>query len=49
MLSAFEDPTKRKQCLDLGAHAYLVKPFEPQLLMDTVSSALISSKEKIHA
>jgi two-component system chemotaxis response regulator CheY len=49
MLSAFEDPAKRKQCLDLGAYAYLVKPFEPQLLMDTVSGALISSKEKIHA
>jgi len=49
MLSAFEDPAKRKQSIDLGAHAYLVKPFEPQLLMDTVGSALISSKEKIHA
>jgi two-component system chemotaxis response regulator CheY len=49
MLSAFEDPHKRKQCLDLGAHAYLVKPFEPQLLLDTVGSALSSTKEKIHA
>ena len=48
MLSSFEDSAKRKQCLDLGAHAYLVKPFEPQLLKDTVDQAVVS-KPKIHA
>jgi two-component system chemotaxis response regulator CheY len=49
MLSAYEDNSKRKQCLDLGAHAYLVKPFEPQLLLDSVESALTSNNAKIYA
>jgi len=49
MLSAHEDSAKRKQCLDLGAFAYLVKPFEPQLLLETAERALTSTKDKIHA
>src|SRR3954465_8591722 len=31
ILSGYEDPVKRKRCLELGASTYLVKPFEPQL------------------
>ncbi|MBL7856269.1 MAG: response regulator [Cyclobacteriaceae bacterium] len=49
MLSAFEDSTKRKKCLELGAYAYLVKPFEPQLLLETVEKSLTSSNQNIHA
>jgi CheY-like chemotaxis protein len=40
MLSGFEDPLKRKECLNLGAYAYLVKPFEPPMLIETVEQAL---------
>lgn len=40
ILSGFEDPAKRKVCLDLGAYTYMVKPFEPPLLIATVEEAL---------
>jgi CheY-like chemotaxis protein len=40
MLSGFEDPVKRRECLNLGAYAYLVKPFEPPVLIETVEQAL---------
>src|SRR5690606_23821559 len=37
ILSGYEDGSKRKQCLDLGAFTYLVKPFEPQALVSDVN------------
>lgn len=40
ILSGYEDANKRKQCLDLGAFIYLVKPFEPQSLVAEVDRAL---------
>lgn len=40
MLSGYEDSAKRKKCLDLGASNYLVKPFEPQFLLDEVQRAI---------
>lgn len=40
ILSGYEDGSKRKQCLDLGAFTYLVKPFEPQTLVAEVERAL---------
>ena len=40
ILSGYEDASKRKQCLDLGAFTYLVKPFEPQSLVAEVDRAL---------
>ena len=49
ILSGFEDATKRKQCLDLGAFTYLVKPFEPRLLLEIVQQALSIQKQKVHA
>lgn len=49
ILSGYEDAAKRKQCLDLGAFMYLVKPFEPRLLLEIVASALSTKKQKIHA
>jgi len=36
ILSGSEDPEKRKKCLDLGASSYLIKPFEPQLLLKEI-------------
>lgn len=40
ILSGYEDPVKRKACLDLGAYTYMVKPFEPPVLISTVEQAL---------
>jgi len=45
MLSGLED--SRKQCLELGAFAYLVKPFEPQKFLIEVNRALQHHNEKI--
>ena len=44
ILSGDEEPAKRKRCLDLGAFSYVIKPFEPRLLLEEVSSAIESSK-----
>lgn len=47
--SGYEDAGKRKQCLDLGAFAYLVKPFEPEFLVTEVERAIESRNEDILA
>jgi len=44
ILSGDEEPAKRKRCLDLGAFSYVIKPFEPRLLLEEVSSAIQSTK-----
>jgi len=49
ILSGYEDAAKRKECLDLGAINYLVKPFEPQLLLEIVNDTISTSKERLHA
>lgn len=49
ILSGFEDNAKRKQCLDLGAFTYLVKPFEPQALLAEVDRALQFSGHQVFA
>lgn len=38
--SGYEDSSKKKQCMDLGAWAYLVKPFEPEFLVHEVRRAI---------
>ena len=38
--SGYEDSSKKKQCLELGAWAYLVKPFEPEYLVNEVRRAI---------
>ncbi len=40
ILSGDEEPAKRKRCLGLGAFGYVIKPFEPRLLLLEVSNAL---------
>lgn len=40
ILSGFEDPAKRRECMSLGAFTYLLKPFEPSLLIQRVDEAL---------
>jgi len=47
--SGYEDAGKRKKCLDLGAFAYLVKPFEPEYLVSEVERAIESRNENILA
>jgi two-component system, chemotaxis family, chemotaxis protein CheY len=47
MLSGFLDGAKKKQCMDMGAFAYLVKPFEPQMLLSEVQRALTLKKESV--
>jgi len=47
--SGYEDASKRKQCLDLGAFSYLVKPFEPEYLVSEVQRAIESRKEGMFA
>ena len=47
--SGFEDAGKRKQCIELGAFSYLVKPFEPEYLVSEVERAIESRKENILA
>ncbi len=48
ILSGYEDGSKRKQCLDLGAFTYLVKPFEPQSLVAEVDRALSFHGQKVY-
>lgn len=45
MLSGLED--SQEQCLELGAFAYLVKPFEPQKFLGEVNRALEHNKDKV--
>lgn len=47
--SGYEEAGKRKQCLDLGAFSYLVKPFEPEYLVSEVERAIESRNENILA
>lgn len=47
--SGYEDSSKRKRCLDLGAFSYLVKPFEPEYLVSEVERAIESRREDILA
>jgi len=47
--SGYEESSKRKRCLDLGAFAYLVKPFEPEYLVSEVERAIESRNEDIYA
>src|SRR5688572_11060663 len=48
MLSGVKDAIKRDECLRLGAQAFLQKPFEPRILLETIGSILNPNK-KVHA
>lgn len=47
--SGYEEAGKRRQCLELGAFSYLVKPFEPEYLVSEVERAIESRNENILA
>lgn len=38
ILSGSEDPDERKKCMTLGASSYLIKPFEPQSLIEEIEN-----------
>src|ERR1700712_529280 len=44
MLSGDENPEKRRKSMELGAFNYILKPFEPQLLLVEVGRAIASKK-----
>src|SRR5687768_17663346 len=43
MLSGLED--SKKECLELGAFTYLVKPFEPRMFLSEVERAIMHQNE----
>jgi two-component system, chemotaxis family, chemotaxis protein CheY len=43
MLSGLED--SKKECLELGAFTYLVKPFEPRMFLSEVERAIAHQNE----
>ncbi len=42
VLSGSDNTSIRKQCLNLGAFAYIVKPFQPQQLMGEINELFVS-------
>lgn len=48
ILSGYEDASKRKKCLDMGAVAYIVKPFEPQSFILEVDSIFASRTQLVN-
>lgn len=38
MLSASDEPEQRKRCMALGASNYLIKPFQPKLLIEEIEN-----------
>jgi FixJ family two-component response regulator len=44
VITAYDDPTSRAQCLASGAHAYLRKPLDNQELFGAISEAIDSAR-----
>jgi two-component system, chemotaxis family, chemotaxis protein CheY len=42
MISGVVDPEVRKRCMDAGAVAYFVKPFEPEKLLSEIELQFVS-------
>ena len=42
VISGLDDPRIRKKCIDAGAIAFFIKPFEPQKLLDEIESLFVS-------
>ena len=42
VLSGLDNDLIKKQCLDLGACGYMVKPFQPQQLLEEINHILVS-------
>jgi FixJ family two-component response regulator len=40
VITAYDDPASRAQCLTVGAAAYLLKPFDDQTLLDAIFKAI---------
>src|SRR6185503_2524257 len=40
ILSGMQDPFRKRRCEELGAHAFISKPFKPKSLIETIENAL---------
>ncbi len=48
ILSGMKDSKTKEDCIRMGARAYLNKPFEPRLLLETVKR-ILNSEQNVHA
>ena len=46
IVTAFDEPESRAQCLAAGATAYLLKPFDDQALLDAIAIAIKKSSSQ---
>lgn len=46
ILSGYENPSVQQSCLDAGADAYLLKPFNPDLIRKTIQQLLTKHREE---
>lgn len=44
ILSGYENPSVQQSCLDAGADAYLLKPFNPELIHKTIHQLLTNRR-----
>ncbi|MEJ2006151.1 MAG: response regulator, partial [Cyclobacteriaceae bacterium] len=44
VISSWNDEETKKECLDAGADEYIAKPFNPEILLNTVKSVLKNEK-----
>ena len=49
MLSGFDQPDLKARCLDVGADAYLVKPFNPESILNQIETVLTKRAVPSHA
>lgn len=47
ILSGSEDPEKKNRCIALGASSYVIKPFEPQLLIEEIENTFKKSNKPV--
>ncbi len=48
MLSGFDQPDLKARCLEVGANAYLVKPFNPESILSQIETVLNNSVVPSH-
>lgn len=48
VLSGLDDPEKKRRSIDLGADAFLLKPFTPEMLVETIDE-LLEGKSQIES
>jgi FixJ family two-component response regulator len=46
VITAHDEPKTRERCLELGAVRYLLKPFEGELLLDSIEKVVCAKRNK---